>query len=53
MGRLSVAVRVAFVVLCLLIPIVWGVLVNWVFDRLQAQLPEKEEQETVFPDFQI
>ena len=37
--------RILFVVACLTVPIVWGVVVNWVFHRLKTATSEADDQE--------
>jgi hypothetical protein len=39
-----------FVVACLTVPIVWGIIVNWVFHRLKAAAPSDEESEAESSD---
>lgn len=46
--------KILMVVACLLLPILWGVIVNWVFNfwnKLAAR--REEEEEPIFPDYQI
>ena len=44
---------ILFTAMCLLLPILWGVLVNWLFNLWQARAAEKENDESIFPDYQI
>jgi hypothetical protein len=48
--------RICLVIACLAGPILWGIVVNWMFDFLQsrkADQPEKTDDDPVFPDYQI
>jgi hypothetical protein len=38
------------VVVCLTVPIVWGIIVNWVFHRLKTATPSDEESEAESSD---
>tara|TARA_R110002072_G_scaffold173600_2_gene328293 strand:- start:71961 stop:72131 length:171 start_codon:yes stop_codon:yes gene_type:complete len=38
--------RILFVVASLTVPIVWGIIVNWVFQRLRTATPSDEESDT-------
>lgn len=42
-----------YLLACLLIPVLWGAIVNWMFDLWQRREPEAAEEETGFPDYQI
>ncbi len=42
--------RILFVVACLTVPIVWGIIVNWVFHRLKTTSPAEEETQTESSD---
>ena len=44
---------VLFTLACLIIPVIWGVVVNWMFDLWQAKTAQKEGDEPIFPDYQI
>jgi len=37
--------RILFVVACLTVPIVWGIIVNWVFHRLKTNSRNGDEQD--------
>jgi hypothetical protein len=39
-----------FVVACLTVPVVWGIIVNWVFHRLKTTSPVTEDSETESSD---
>jgi len=46
--------QTAFILACLVLPILWGVLVNWLFQLWQnRQSPDEQEDDWVFPDYQI
>ncbi len=51
----EIARRIGFVALCLILPVVWGVAVNYAFDLWQKkrQAVHEAEDEAVFPDYQI
>ena len=42
--------RILFVVACLTVPIVWGIIVNWVFHRLKKTAPVEDEAENESQD---
>jgi hypothetical protein len=44
---------VLFTLLCLILPVVWGALVNWLFNLWRAKAARKEQDEPIFPDYQI
>ena len=44
--------KILFVLLCLALPVLWGVLVNWLFN-LWEQKNERPPEEPIFPDYQI
>ena len=44
---------VLFTSACLILPVIWGVLVNWLFDFWQAKAAGKEGDDPIFPDYQI
>ncbi len=45
--------KLLFTAACLILPVLWGVLVNWLFNLWQSARTEKTEDEPVFPDYQI
>lgn len=45
--------KTLFVVACLVLPIVWGVGVNWLFDLWQNRNAHSGEDDSIFPDYQI
>lgn len=51
----SVVLRIGFVVACLVGPILWGVIVNWLFTSWQERNVNRtsDEDDPVFPDYQI
>jgi hypothetical protein len=53
----TVTTRMLYVAACLVLPVVWGVLVNWLFtawrQRPTAPRPPEAPDESVFPDYQI
>lgn len=53
---MQVLQKIAFILACLVLPIVWGVLVNWVFNLWQSRKAARnngKEDEWIFPDYQI
>jgi hypothetical protein len=45
--------KLLFIAACLLIPVIWGVFVNWMFDAWQARTNPRDEDDPIFPDYQI
>lgn len=45
--------RVLYVLACLAVPVIWGIVVNWAFDALRNRDNSSETDEPVFPDYQI
>ncbi len=45
--------NILFTAACVILPVLWGVLVNWVFDLWQSRNAEKSQDEPIFPDYQI
>ena len=45
--------RVLFVLLCLVLPMLWGVTVNWIYNFLSERSEQNSDDETIFPDYQI
>lgn len=48
--------KILFTVSCLVLPVVWGVLVNWFFDAWQERTKDNGDErpdEPFFPDYQI
>ena len=45
--------NILFTAACVILPVLWGVLVNWVFDLWQSRNTEKSQDEPIFPDYQI
>lgn len=44
--------KIAYIAACLILPIVWGFTVNWLFE-LRAKRKDRRGEEPVFPDYQI
>lgn len=47
---------IAFIAACLLLPIAWGVLVNWLFERWRTRSVREESEnddDWGIPDYQI
>ena len=42
--------KILFVVACLTVPIVWGIIVNWVFHRLKTATPPEQDSENESED---
>jgi heme/copper-type cytochrome/quinol oxidase subunit 2 len=49
----AVLVKVGFVLACLILPVVWGVVVNWLFEFWRNRSEEKRDTDSIFPDYQI
>ena len=45
--------KILFLLASLVLPVVWGVLVNWLFDLWRERQLSDSEDEPVFPDYQI
>ena len=45
--------KLLFIAACLLIPVVWGVFVNWMFDAWHARANHRGDDDPIFPDYQI
>lgn len=48
--------RILFVLLCLVVPVVWGLAVNWIFrhpERLRRKRSHSKDEEPRYPDYQI
>ena len=47
--------KILFVAACLLLPVVWGVVVNWLFNLWNGRKVREAEDDDdwVFPDYQI
>ena len=49
--------KVLFILACLLIPIIWGIAVNWIFDFWKSSAASSEDNskngDRIFPDYQI
>lgn len=44
---------VLFTLACLILPVIWGALVNWLFNLWQTKAARNEQDEPIFPDYQI
>lgn len=44
---------IGFILLCLFIPVAWGVFVNWLFGLWYRNQKNTKDNEPVFPDYQI
>ena len=44
---------ILFVVACLVLPVAWGVFVNWLFDLWRDRTGQRRDEEPIFPDYQI
>lgn len=49
----SVLAKLVFVVCCVVLPVAWGLLVNWLFNVWRQRAAQKTEDEPLFPDYQI
>ncbi len=46
--------KLLMVAACLLLPILWGVVVNWLFNFWSSRAGRNEDdEEPIFPDYQI
>ncbi len=45
--------KILFTIACLLLPILWGVFVNWLFNFWHRRKATSHDDEPVFPDYQI
>ena len=46
--------RIGITLACITIPVVWGVIVNWLFNRwLGNRSVKRVEDESIYPDYQI
>ncbi len=45
--------KVLFTLACLVLPVIWGVLVNWLFNLWRGRTVHNENDEPIFPDYQI
>jgi len=45
--------RIIFVLACLVLPILWGVIVNRLFNFWQGEAEDVADDEPIFPDYQI
>ena len=45
--------KILFSVLCLVLPILWGILVNWLFNLWRSRPVDHSQDEPIFPDYQI
>lgn len=53
-GRGALLNKLLMVAACLLLPILWGVVVNWMFNFWSSRSARNEsDDEPIFPDYQI
>ena len=46
--------RIGLTLACITIPVLWGAIVNWLFNRWRDHRSDvKAEDESIFPDYQI
>ena len=45
--------KTLFTLACLVLPVAWGVLVNWMFGLWQNRKSQYNDDDQIFPDFQI
>ncbi len=45
--------KVLYVAACVIFPVVWGVIVNWLFNLWQERTADNSTDEPIFPDYQI
>ncbi len=45
--------KVVFTLICLVVPVAWGVLVNWLFHLWQNRGNDSSQDDSIFPDYQI
>jgi len=46
-------IRISFIAACLVLPIVWGWIVHALFRYLERQRFNQNDDEPIFPDYQI
>jgi len=42
-----------YTAVCLVLPVLWGILVNWLFCFWQTRSADRNADEPIFPDYQI
>ncbi|GAB4138586.1 MAG: hypothetical protein Tsb009_06880 [Planctomycetaceae bacterium] len=52
-SEMNILNRILFVLACLLLPMLWGVIVNWVYNFWSERSERKADDDTIFPDYQI
>ncbi|MDA1017641.1 MAG: hypothetical protein O3A00_24680 [Planctomycetota bacterium] len=44
--------RVGITATCIALPVIWGVIVNWLFDLWSGRKSDSDD-DSIFPDYQI
>ena len=54
-GRTPVVMleQLLYILACLVLPVAWGVFVNWLFDLWKERRRDSNGDEPIFPDYQI
>ncbi len=45
--------KIFFMIACIIIPVLWGVIVNWLFNLWQDRSADSSDDDYIFPDYQI
>tara|TARA_R110002111_G_scaffold117466_4_gene179524 strand:- start:3412 stop:3594 length:183 start_codon:yes stop_codon:yes gene_type:complete len=45
--------KIFFIIACIIIPVLWGVIVNWLFNQWQDHSSDRSDDDYIFPDYQI
>ncbi|MFH1304300.1 MAG: hypothetical protein ABIK07_24870 [Planctomycetota bacterium] len=45
--------KIFFIIACIIIPVLWGVIVNWIFNQWQDHSSDRSDDDYIFPDYQI
>ncbi|MCR9231552.1 MULTISPECIES: hypothetical protein [Gimesia] len=45
--------KIFFIIACIIIPVLWGVIVNWIFNQWQDRSNNNSDDDYIFPDYQI
>jgi len=52
-GAGNVLHAIGYTVVCLALPVLWGVFVNWLFQFWRTRSADNNSDEPIFPDYQI
>ncbi|WP_197532659.1 hypothetical protein [Symmachiella macrocystis] len=45
--------KLLFTLACLVLPVLWGIVVNWLFVKWQNRNPPQQQADPNLPDYQI